>query len=360
MPADCHSSPDLAPTWRAPQTSTVPIATVLERARRDSGGGSRAGRWFEKAPADSTLVTLRDGRAMWMIGYAEPPPFPLFGPGPGFGMRSRWTAWIALFDAKSGDFVTAFTCGRIPTLTNWADSSHARLEREGADMRRVALLATAAVVLAVIGGIVVREVLAPRSSAGTLAIGGRDLPELVRASDVVVIGTVMSAGGTRVVSRDPKDPTREDPNYVSVAQDYAFAVESSIKGDAAGTITVAIGSSSHVKRDPFWYEFKNERVPPRVGVRYALFLRRLAWDASVYVLSFEPSQFELGTTAVVRSMWREAKTYFPDRPVPEFLDALRDAARSSSASPPAGHRTAYAAASLRRVASRSEGLLKTG
>jgi hypothetical protein len=118
MPADCHSSPDLAPTWRAPQASTVPIATVLERARQDSGGGSRAGRWFEKAPTDLTLVTLRDGRAMWMIGYADPPPFPLFGPGPGFGMRSRWTAWIALFDAKTGDFVTAFTCGRVPTLTN--------------------------------------------------------------------------------------------------------------------------------------------------------------------------------------------------------------------------------------------------
>jgi hypothetical protein len=200
-------------------------------------------------------------------------------------------------------------------------------------MRRVALLATAAVVLAVIGGIVVREVLAPRSSAGTLAIGGRDLPELVRASDVVVIGTVMSAGGTRVVSRDPNDLTREDPNYVSVAQDYAFVVDSSIKGEAAGTITVAIGSSSRVKRDPFWYEYKSDSIPPRVGSRYALFLRRLQWDASVYVLSFEPSQFELGAMAVVRSRWLDADTYFPDRPVPEFLQALRDAAKPASASP---------------------------
>lgn len=199
--------------------------------------------------------------------------------------------------------------------------------------RKFAVLATAAVAaLIVVGGIVVREALAPRSSAGTPAIGGRNLPELVRASDVVVIGTVMSAGGTRVVSRDPNDLTREDPNYVSVAQDYAFAVESSIKGEATGTITAAIGSSSRVKRGPFWYEFKNERFPPRVGTRYALFLRRLPWDASVYVLSFEPSQFELGAMAVVRSIWLDAKTYFPDRPVPEFLQALRDAARTASAS----------------------------
>ena len=146
---------------------------------------------------------------------------------------------------------------------------------------------------------------------------------------MVVICTVLSQGGTRVTSRDPNDLTREDPNYVGIAQDYAFAVDSSIKGEATGTITVAIGSSSRVKRGPFWYEFKNERVPPQVGVRYALFLRRLPWDASVYALSFEPSQFELGATAVVRSIWREAKTFFPDRAVPEFMQALRDAARTS-------------------------------
>jgi hypothetical protein len=194
---------------------------------------------------------------------------------------------------------------------------------------RFAVFGTAAVIaLVLIAGTVAREVLAPRSSAGTIAVAGRDLPELVRASDVVVIGTVVSQGGTRVTSRDPRDITREDPNFVSVAQDYTFAVESSIKGDVAGTITVAIHSSSRVKRDPFWYEYKSEQVPPRVGSRYALFLRRLPWDASVYVLPGEPSQFELGTMAVVRSIWHDAKTYFPDRPVAEFLKDLRDAAAS--------------------------------
>jgi hypothetical protein len=113
MPADCHSSPELAPTWRAPGASTVPVATVLERARQEPSGVRGTPRWFDKEPTDSTLVTLRDGRAMWMIGYAEPPPFPQFGPGPArFVPRPRWSAWIALFDARTGDYVTAMTCGR--------------------------------------------------------------------------------------------------------------------------------------------------------------------------------------------------------------------------------------------------------
>lgn len=149
-------------------------------------------------------------------------------------------------------------------------------------------------------------------------------------SDVVVIGTVVSQEGTRVVSRDPNDLTREDPNYVSLARDYLFAVEAAVKGEASGTITVAIGTSSRVKRGPSWYEFQNERIAPRVGSRYALFLRRIPWDVTIYALSFEPSQFELGTTAVVRSAWADAPTYFPDRPVSEFLETLRNAARLSS------------------------------
>jgi hypothetical protein len=195
--------------------------------------------------------------------------------------------------------------------------------------QKLAILGTAGVVaLVLIAGTVAREVLAPRSSAGTISVAGRDLPELVRMSDVVVIGTVMSKGGTRVTSRDPNDITREDPNFVGIAQDYTFAVESSIKGDVTGTITVTISSSSRVRRDPFWYEFKSERIPPVIGARYALFLRRLTLDPSVYVLEFEPSQFELGTVAVVRTIWTDAKTFFPDRPVADFVKALRDAAAS--------------------------------
>ena len=195
-------------------------------------------------------------------------------------------------------------------------------------MRRWIKLTCATVVvvaLVVLAGSAARQALSP-SSAGRIFVGGRDLHQLVRRSEVVAIGTVLSAEGTRVISRDPSDLTREDPNYVAIAQDYAFAVEAAIKGEVSGTITVTIGTSSRVKNAPFWSEVQHQRVLPRVGSRYALFLRTLPWDASVYVLSFEPSQFELASTAIVRSMWRDASTYFPDRPVPELLRALRDAA----------------------------------
>lgn len=109
MPADCHSAPELAPTWTLPRASTVPVATVLERIRQDPGGVRGTGRWFEKVPTDSTLVTIRDGRVMWMVGYDEPPPFPNFGRTGG----AKWTSWIALFDARTGDYVTALSCGRM-------------------------------------------------------------------------------------------------------------------------------------------------------------------------------------------------------------------------------------------------------
>jgi hypothetical protein len=112
MPADCHSMPELAPTWTAPQASTVPVARVLDRARQNPDPVHGTARWFEKVPTDSTLVTLRDGRTMWMVGYSEPPPFPNFGR---TGGGLKWTAWIALFDAKTGDFVTALSCGRVAT-----------------------------------------------------------------------------------------------------------------------------------------------------------------------------------------------------------------------------------------------------
>jgi hypothetical protein len=184
---------------------------------------------------------------------------------------------------------------------------------------------TVVVALVVIAGSAACQTLPPPST-GRIFVAGRDLHELVRASELVAIGTVVSTGGTRVTSRDPNDLTREDPNYVAIAQDYAFAVEAAIKGAASGTITVTIATSSRVKNAWFWSEVQQRRVLPNVGSRYALFLRTLPWDASVYVLGFEPSQFELDTTASVRSTWRDASTYFPDRDLSEFLRALRDAA----------------------------------
>lgn len=84
---------------------------------------------------------------------------------------------------------------------------------------------------------------------------------------MVVVGTIVSKGGTRVTSRDPNDLTREDSNYQSIAQDYASQSRSP---STAGTIIVTMHAVSRVKHGPYWYEFESERIQPRIGSRYVL------------------------------------------------------------------------------------------
>ena len=213
----------------------------------------------------------------------------------------------------------------LPTTHGWLTSPRPRSGHQP----RFGLIVgvVAAVLLAIVGGDAAIGLLAAKSSSpASLELGGRDLRELVWASDAVVVGTITSEGSMRNVGRDPTDPSREDPNHIAVAQDYTLLIEESIKGEISGSITVTNARSSRDRVGPLWIESKNERyIPLTVGTRYALFLRRLPWDQSVYVLGFEPSQFELGKEAVVRSVWPDAQRSFPDRPVSEFLQSLRAA-----------------------------------
>jgi hypothetical protein len=115
-PADCGASPELGARRTPPGPSTLPVATALERARQIPAGMHRAGdvaRWFDKEPADATLVRLRDGRTVWLLGFNEPPPFRVGGVFVPGGRASTWTAWAALLDDRTGDFVLAMTCGRV-------------------------------------------------------------------------------------------------------------------------------------------------------------------------------------------------------------------------------------------------------
>jgi len=59
---------------------------------------------------DSTLATTRfSSRPVWMLGFSGPPPFPNFLD---LG-AAKWTSWVALFDASTGDYVIAWACGRM-------------------------------------------------------------------------------------------------------------------------------------------------------------------------------------------------------------------------------------------------------
>ncbi len=165
---------------------------------------------------------------------------------------------------------------------------------------------------------------APPVSHATVVVGGRDIATLTRSSDLVVVGVVVREGGTRNLVRDPYDLAREHQTLVGVAQDYEVSVEASLKGGAAGQILVTNARSMGKRGGE---QVTNERfVPLVVGKRYMLFATRLPFEPSTYVLSFEPSQFELTGSAAVRSNWNEATTLFPVRPTGQFLNEVRTAA----------------------------------
>jgi len=154
----------------------------------------------------------------------------------------------------------------------------------------------------------------------------RDVSDMVRMSELIVVGNVRAEGGVRNTARNPKDITRPDPNLEVQSQDYIVAVESVLKGQAADQITVTSARSGTVRHNGRTASYKYENfVPLRPGARYALMLRSVPGDTGVYALAFEPSRFELGTIAVVRSNWTDATSRFPDTPTTAFLETLRAA-----------------------------------
>lgn len=114
MPADCGTAPELAAVRTRPGTSTLPLPTAIQHARQTVGHpAGNVGRWFDTEPTDATFVKLRNGRSVWMLGFAEPPPFRVGGVWS--PTRTQWTAWIALLDGRTGSFVLAVSCGGVTT-----------------------------------------------------------------------------------------------------------------------------------------------------------------------------------------------------------------------------------------------------
>jgi hypothetical protein len=192
--------------------------------------------------------------------------------------------------------------------------------------RRVLFGAGVAITL-LVGSLAVADLVVPISGAasGTMTVA-RDMDALVRLSQVIVVGEVIGEGGVRNIARDPNDITRPDPSLIVNAQDYRFRVDEVLKGTTGGTIIVTSARSARVKRFIVSHEVAYPNfVPLKVGTRYVLLLRPLTYDPRAYALGFEPSRFELGDQAVVRSNWTDARTRFPDRPADEFIRELRAA-----------------------------------
>ncbi|MGH2449771.1 MAG: hypothetical protein ACRDGE_00565 [Candidatus Limnocylindria bacterium] len=163
----------------------------------------------------------------------------------------------------------------------------------------------------------------PGAPRGSLVVA-RDMVEVVAMSDVIVVGTVTAEGGRRNTARDPNDLTREDPNFTSIAQEYVFAVEEVLKGDAGATITVAIARYGTIRDGLRTTDFKYETfIPLTIGARYVLMLRLAPTEPDLHAIAFEPSRFELGEMAVARSAWHDAGEHFPERPTDDFLRELR-------------------------------------
>jgi hypothetical protein len=167
------------------------------------------------------------------------------------------------------------------------------------------------------------------SSHGELIVAS-DMATLARMSDVIVLGTVTAKGGTRDLARDPKNPSRPDPNRTVTAQDYVVSVDSTIKGRVDREITVTSARSGVVRHNGRTGEFDYENfVPLAVGSRYALLLRSSSNIPGVYIMAFEPSRFELGAEARVLSKWTDAKTLFPDTSAEVFVNRIRAAVLST-------------------------------
>ena len=179
-----------------------------------------------------------------------------------------------------------------------------------------------------IGALVVYDQIIASTGGGATGnlIVARDMDSLAQMSQMIVVGTVTSEGGVRNIARDPNDLTRPDPNLTINSQDYSFRIEEALKGSPAGTITVTSARSAILNRGVFNRDRPYSNfVPLTVGGRYLLVLRSIDHDPGVYALALEPSRFELGALAVVRSNWSEARTLFPDRPADDFVRDLRAA-----------------------------------
>src|SRR5712691_4460398 len=152
-------------------------------------------------------------------------------------------------------------------------------------------------------------------------VAGTTLPELARASDVVVVGTVTGEAGTVATARDPRDMTRPHPAIESSAQLYRVHVEESLKGGPRQELIIAISRWSRTvggSAQEDWPQF----IAFQQGQRYALFMRLVTQPVGPYYAIEEPGRFKIGAQVSVESSWRKATQVFPTRNAADFMADL--------------------------------------
>lgn len=159
--------------------------------------------------------------------------------------------------------------------------------------------------------------------------GYRSTAEMVRAADVVVVGTVVAKDGVRVnLERDPLNPEVEHPTRRILATPYTVEVEEYLKGEDQRQIRLLQPSHLSLPDSPALVEDRTQR-PYEVGERYVLFLKRGVLG-DYYGTIGEPGAFIIRDgKAEVNSGFAEPHAWYRPTPASKFIAALRKQGRAA-------------------------------
>lgn len=163
----------------------------------------------------------------------------------------------------------------------------------------------------------------PVRGSGSLAIGA-DLRAISAASDVIVVGTVVEARGTRNLARLVSDPAKEASDIVVLGQDFTVRTDEVLKGSIEPSKQIVVSLAR-------WHGVPGQTagtdpgyVPFTLGARYVLFLKAINDGTGAYGQSLEPFRFVIDQgSARPESRWDGAEGRFPSRPSATFLADIR-------------------------------------
>lgn len=184
-------------------------------------------------------------------------------------------------------------------------------------------------------------------------ITASSIRDLVQRSSLIVIGQVISTGGTFNMARDPNDISRPDPNVIEIGQIYEIQVQRYLKGTGDGTVYVVQPEGflgPHADKTAAAIataRAQDKHIRMRSAIAFLMFLQphpKVA-DAGVpnnqyYVGVAEPWRFDLSDPNLVRpeSPWLGASQLFPPRTSTQIVNQVLN---PNSTPEPTGVPTSY-------------------